>query len=101
MAGEPGLGREPQATLLLVIHHLERVTESFAQLLLHLAEDQPPASANDEVELVAGDPGIRRQDAIPTQAVPPHGALLGALAWTQSHAARLRRAAVHICDGSR
>src|SRR5882672_694413 len=88
MASKPGVGRDSEPTLLLVIHHLERVAESLAQLLLHLAEDQPPPSADDDVELVAGDPGVRRQDSVPAHAVPPDGALLGPLTGTQRHNSR-------------
>src|SRR5437867_11652113 len=101
MACEPGVGSQPESALLLVIHHFERVAEPLAQLLLHLAEDQPPAPANDDVELVAGGPGVRRQDSVPAQAVPPYGALLGAPAWAHRHNGRLRRAAAHVCHGSR
>src|SRR5439155_3314451 len=101
MACEPGVGRESKATLLLVVHHLQRVAEPLAQLLLHLAEDQPPAAANDDVKLVTGHPGVRRQDPVPAHAIPPHGVLLGTLAGTQGHDARLRRAGIRVCHGSR
>ena len=60
------------------------------ELLLHLAEDQPPAAPDDDVELVTGHPDVLRQDAVAAQAVPPDRAPLGALASTPVHAATLR-----------
>src|SRR5439155_13234660 len=101
MACEPGVGSQPESALLLVIHHFERVAEPLAPLLLHLAEDQPPAPANDDVELVAGGPGVRRQDSVPAQAVPPYGALLGAPAWAHRHNGRFRRGLGNVCTGFR
>ena len=35
------------------------------------------AAARDDVELVAGDPDVRREDAVPAQAVVPDRAALG------------------------
>src|SRR5438132_9224058 len=74
MCGEPGLGGTAQAALLLGSHHLERIAVATAALRLHLHEREPPAAADDEVELVAADPGVRLQDAIAAEAVEPPGA---------------------------
>src|SRR5712691_690274 len=102
MPGEPAFGGPADAPLLLLVDHLEWIPEPVAQLLFDLAEDEPAAAACDHVELIAGHPGVLRQDAVPARAVPPDGASLGALAASgSSHAARLRRVDAHDCQGSR
>ena len=42
--------RQPQPPLLLLVDHLERVAEAVAGLPLDLAEDEPPAAPDDQVE---------------------------------------------------
>src|SRR6476646_12521 len=76
MRGEPGLGRAPQAALLLGGGRLERVASARAALGLHLDEREPPAAADDEIELVAADPDVRAEDAIAAQAVVVKRSLL-------------------------
>src|SRR6201986_2762529 len=55
---EPGLRGTAQPALLLVRHHLERVAEARAALLLHLDEAQRPATSHDQVELVSSRPDV-------------------------------------------
>src|SRR5207244_3864859 len=78
MPGEPALCGAAHTPLLLLVHHLERMAEPLAGLLLDLAEHQPATAAGDDVELVTPGPGVLRQDPITVQAVPPAGAALGA-----------------------
>ena len=78
MAREPRLRRSTQASLLLRVHHLERVSELVAELLLHLAEHEPSAASDDDVELMPAGPRVGREDPVPAQAVPPDGATFGA-----------------------
>ncbi len=80
MAGEPDLGRAPEATTFLRRHHLERVTVGSARLSLHLAEDEPAAAAKDQVELVAARPDVGSEHAIAAQPVVAPGAALEPLA---------------------
>src|SRR6266851_4400733 len=54
MTFEPAVGRQAQAALLFVVHHLERIAEPVAPFLLHLAEHQPTSTPHHDVELVAG-----------------------------------------------
>jgi hypothetical protein len=89
MAHEPALSRQAEPTLLLLVHHLERIAKVVACLLLDLAEDQPPAATCDHIQLVTARPDIPRQDAVAAQAVPPDGALLRAQTRTW-HSFRLR-----------
>src|SRR5205823_12150855 len=77
---QPRLGRVPQPALLLGPDHLERVAEAPAQLLLHLAEDEPSPAPGDDVELVAAGPDVPRDDPVAAQAVEPGGTPLGARA---------------------
>ena len=76
MEREPGLGGAAEPAALLGGHHLERMAVVRARLSLHLAEDNPPAAADDQIELVASGPDVRSQDAIATQAVVESGAAL-------------------------
>jgi hypothetical protein len=69
MLGQPGLGGPPQAAPLLRTNHLQRIAETVSALGLHLAEDEPAAASKHDVELVAGGARVRRQYAVPTQAV--------------------------------
>jgi hypothetical protein len=75
---EPGLRCAPKPSLLLGTDHLEWIAEATVLLCLHLAEDEPTASAHDQVELVTADPRVRSQDAIAPQPVVPQRAALRA-----------------------
>ena len=67
-----------QAPLLLRADHLDRVDEGRVRLGLDLDEDELPAPADDEVELVAARPGVRGQDAVSAdEVVPPRAPLDG------------------------
>ena len=74
--GEPRLRGEPQPPQLLLVDHLERVAEPVAGLALDLAEDEPPAAPDDQVELVAARPDVRAENAVAAQAVVAGGASL-------------------------
>src|SRR5207247_1452726 len=82
-AGEGGTRRKPDLrgsadpAALLLIDHLDRVPEPRAALRLHLAEDEPAAAAQDEVELVAGRPCVLGEDLVAAEPVVPTGAPLG------------------------
>jgi hypothetical protein len=76
MLGQPRLGGSPQAAPLLGADHVERIPETLSALGLHLAEDEPLTPAKHDVELVAGDAGVRREYAVPTQPVVQTGAAL-------------------------
>ena len=68
---QPRFRGSAQAALFLLRHHLEGITVSLSGLRLHLAEDELPPAAKDQVELVASDPDVRAQDAVAAQAVVP------------------------------
>src|SRR5579884_2851963 len=68
MPREPGGGGATNTALLLGGHHLERVAEPLAALRLHLAEHDHAAAADDEVELVAGEPAVRVEDPVEARA---------------------------------
>jgi hypothetical protein len=91
MLHEPCLRGPPQPPLLLQVDHVQRVAEAGAGLLLDLAEHEPPPAAGDDVQLVAAGPDVPAEDPVAAQAVPEHGAPLGAPAAAGvAHAARLR-----------
>ena len=71
MAREPRLRRSAKATLLLRADHLDRVDERRVRLGLDLDEDELPAAADDQVELVAARPRVRGQDAVAADEVMP------------------------------
>src|SRR5207302_941579 len=77
MPGQPGPGREHEATLLLGIDHLHGVAEAVASLCLDLAEDEAPSAPHDEIQLVAADPGVAREHTVAAQPIPPCRASLG------------------------
>ena len=77
IAREPGRRRAAQAPLLLLGDHLLRVAEARAALLLHLAEDEVAAAADDEVELVAARPGVHVEDPVAAEPVVESRAALG------------------------
>ena len=91
MPAEPRRRGPPQTPSLLRVHHLDRIAKPLSRLLLHLAENEPAAAADDQVELITADPHVRRQNPVPAHAVPPHSAPLGALA-TTLHRGKVRRA---------
>jgi hypothetical protein len=76
MGLQPGPRGATQPSLLIGSDHVGRVPEPDSRLLLDLAEDEPPAPANDDVQLVPSRPRVRCEDAIATQAVPPRSAPL-------------------------
>ena len=100
--GEPRLGRLPQAAHLLRRDHLERIAPLRAAFRLHLAEDDRPAAAQHEVELVAADPDVRRQHAVAAEPVVPQRAPLGARP-DRARTRRPRRAGLRLLlhSGSR
>ena len=63
---QPRFRSSAQAPLFLLGHHLEGITVPLSGLRLHLAEDELPPSAQDQVELVAADPDVRAEDAVAT-----------------------------------
>ena len=74
VARKPGLGGAPQSAQLFLVHHLERVAEARARLPFHLAEDEPAAAADDQVELVAAGPDVGAEDAVAAETVVAGGA---------------------------
>ena len=74
--GQPRLRGEPQPPQFLLVDHLERVAEPIAGLPLDLAEDEPTAAPDDQIELVPAGPDIRAEDAVAAQAVVAGGASL-------------------------
>src|SRR5207247_6104937 len=98
--GGLGRGRQPRVTglpepaQLLPRDHLQRIAEPGTVLRLHLAEDEPPAAAQHQIELVAARPDVRAEDAVAAQPVVEPGPPLGPTALTPGRwpRARLRRA---------
>src|SRR5918992_762529 len=86
--GQPRLGGLAQTALLLDGHHLHRLAQPHAALRLDLAEDQRSPAPQNQVELVAADPGVPREHAIAEQPVAPGGAALGLRAATRRGARR-------------
>ena len=80
MEREPGLGGAAEPPALLGGHHLERMAVVGSRLALHLAKDDPTASSDDQIELVAAGPHVGSEDAIAAQAVVESGAALVAVA---------------------
>src|SRR5438132_9163916 len=76
MRREPGLGRPAQASLLLGADHLEGIAAPGAVLRLHLAEDEPAPTPDDQVELVDARPDIGAQDPVAEQPVMQQRLLL-------------------------
>jgi hypothetical protein len=88
MRREPGVRRGVHAPHLLRIDHLERVTVSVPALLLHLDNDETAASAQNEIELVAGDACVGVQKPVSAQAVVPESEPLSAIHAAESLAGR-------------
>jgi len=80
-----GMRRKPRARggqhapHLFRIDHLERMSEAGATLLLHLDDDEPTATPEDEVELVSASASIRLEEAIAADPIVPEGAALAAI----------------------
>src|SRR6266545_4966295 len=100
MSRQPGLGGQVQASLLLLVHHLQWITEPLPNLLLYLAEDEPSPPTHDDVELVAAGPGVLREDPVTAQAIPPDRTALGAQTLA-GHPSRLRAESSCDCHGLR
>jgi hypothetical protein len=66
--------------LLVRVHHLDRMAEVEPRAHLHLAEDEVRAAPDDEVELVAANASVARQDPVAAQAVVAAGAAFGGVA---------------------
>ncbi len=66
---QPSLGRPPDPPGLFRAHGLEGVAELRAAASLHLTDDDGPAAADDDVELVTADPGVGGEDAVAAQPV--------------------------------
>ena len=91
---EPRVGRVPDPADLLRCHHLEWIAETRAGLGLDLAEDQRPPAPHDHIELVARDPDVRAEDAVPAQPIPPGGATFRGVS-RRAHTANVAR---HMCQ---
>src|SRR3954454_3887997 len=63
--GEPDLRCPTQPPLLFVADRLAGIAIPRARACLHLAEDDSPAAAQDDVELVPARPHVRREDPVP------------------------------------
>ena len=76
MSREPALCGAPEATALLGGDHLERMPEGVRLLPLDLAEDEPAAAADDQVELVPARPDVLAEDPVAPQAIVERGTAL-------------------------
>src|SRR5512132_7051 len=74
---QPGLGATSQTLAFAEIDRLERVAEAWAFLQLHLAEHEPPAAPDDQVELDAAGVDVARQNPVAAPAEVPRDAPLG------------------------
>ena len=79
MPREPRARRRANAARLLGVHHLERVAEAVAALLLHLDDHDPPPAPDDEVELVPAHARVGVEQAIATEPVMKQRAALAAI----------------------
>jgi hypothetical protein len=59
-----------------LVDHLEWIAEPGPGFALDLAEDEPTAAPDDQIELVPAAPDIRAKDAVAAQAVVAGGACL-------------------------
>jgi len=76
-AGEPVLRGPANAALLLGANHLGRVAEVLSRPHLDLAEDEPGAAADDEVELVPPTARIGVENPVTAQPVVAADTALG------------------------
>jgi hypothetical protein len=79
--GQPRLRRELQPSELLLVDTLERVAEPVAGLPFDLAEHEPPAAPNDQIELVPAGPDVGAEDAVAAETIVAGGASLIRVAW--------------------
>lgn len=68
VGGQPERGSPPDPLLLFLVHHLHGVAEVEAGAHLDLAEDQPGATPNDQVDLTTTEAGVRRENPVATHA---------------------------------
>jgi hypothetical protein len=73
MRSEPPGGSSTNTPYLLLVDHLEWVTEHCAGLLLYLDDEHAAASPKDEVELVAADASIRFEESVAAESIVPEG----------------------------
>ncbi len=71
--GEPSRSRAPYVAHLLLVDHLERMPEGITALLLHLDDQDAAPPSQHEIELVAADARIRREQPVSTEAVVAEG----------------------------
>jgi len=76
MRREPTGGRGMDATDLLRVDHLERVAERRTALLLHLDDDHGSSAPKHEIELVAANASIGREEPVSAESVVAKGAPL-------------------------
>jgi len=76
------MGREPpgrcrsDASNLLVIDHLERITERRAALFLYLHDDKATAPPEHEIELVATDARVGGEESVAAKTIVKESAPL-------------------------
>ena len=76
---EPAGRGDVDSPHLLLVDHLERIAEATASFFLHLDDEQPLATPENQVELVPPDARVRRDEPIPTKPVVDEGAALAAV----------------------
>ena len=76
---EPRLRRARHAARLLGVDHLERMSEGGTAFLLDLDNEQPPTSAQDEVELVPARACVGVEQAVAAKPVVEKSAALAAI----------------------
>jgi len=79
LCGEPGTRGEEHAAHFFRPDHLQRITEAGTALLLHLGYDDAAPTAYDEIELVPSGTHVRRDEAVPMQAIVAESAALAAI----------------------
>ena len=67
------------APRLLLVDHLERISERAAALLLHLDDEEGSPAAQDEVELVGAGACVRLDQPVSAQSIVAKGAALAAV----------------------
>ena len=100
---EPRLRRPAYTTQLLRIDHLERIAVPIAGLLLHLDDEESPAAADDQIELVAADALICAYEPPTAEQIVPRGTALARVheatasisSGTYAFALKLRRCCSH------
>src|SRR4029079_1704463 len=64
---QPGLGAAPEPRLFPLVDSIERIAEPRPPLSAHLADAEPAAAADDQVELDTAGSDVPRQDPISAQ----------------------------------